>query len=76
MQLNSISLIDRTLSRATIPSQSGPGSDGNKGLLCILQGSSITGTSPTDCLLLYSGNSLQLVYSTAPADWETEYYYF
>ena len=43
--------MDRTLSAATTPSQSGPGSDGNEGVLCIPQISSITGTSPSDCLV-------------------------
>ena len=37
--------MDRTLSGATIPSQSGPGSNGNEGVLCIPQSSSITETS-------------------------------
>ena len=67
----------------TIPSQSGPGSDGNKGVLHIPQSSSITGTSPLDCLVSYSGHSMmggsypsaekQSVYSTAPADWANIY---
>ena len=66
-----------TLSGATTPSQCGPGSDGNKGVLCIPQSSVITETSPSDCLVLYPKNSLgesyssakmQSVYSTAPAD--------
>ena len=38
--------------------QSGPGSDGNKDVLCILQSSSITGTSPSDCFVSYPGHSL------------------
>ena len=47
---------------------------GNEGALCIPQSSSITGTSPSDCLVSYPGHSLgesypsaevQLVYSTA-----------
>ena len=41
-----ISPIDRALSSATIPGQSGRKSDGNEGVLCISQSSSITGTSP------------------------------
>ena len=41
------------LSVAITPAQSGPGSNGNKGLLCILQSSSITGTQPSDCLVSY-----------------------
>ena len=38
------------LSGATTPGQSGPGSDGNEGVLRIPQSSSIAGTSPSDCL--------------------------
>ena len=57
--------------------QSGPGSKGNEGVLRIPQGSSITGTSPLDCLVPYPGHSLrdsypsaetQSVYSSASAD--------
>ena len=50
--------INRPLSGATIPGQSGPGSDGNKVELCILQSSHITGASTSDCLVLYPGHSL------------------
>ena len=67
------------LSGATTPGQSGPGSDGNEGILCIPQSSSITWTSPSDCLASYpvhllgggltSSAEMQSVYSTAPADW-------
>ena len=67
------------LSGATTPGQSGPGSNGNEGVLRIPQSSSTAGTSPSDCLVSYLGHSLgegsypsvekQLVYSTAPADW-------
>ena len=42
-----------SLSGATTPSQSGPGSDGNEGVLRIPQSSSIAGTSPSDCLASY-----------------------
>ena len=35
--------------------QSGPGSDGNEGVLCIPQTTCITGASPSDCLISYSG---------------------
>ena len=76
---SSILPIDRTLSGATSPNQSGPGRDGNKGVLPVSQSASITGTSPTDCLVSYAGHSLergfypstekQLAYSTALADW-------
>ena len=51
--------IDRTLSCAITPKQSGLGSDGNKGVLCIPQSSSITGTSPLDCLVSYTGHSFR-----------------
>ena len=70
--------MDRTLSGATSPCQSGPASDGNEGVLCIPQSSNITGTSPSDCLVSYSEHSLgefylsaemQSVHSTAPTDW-------
>ena len=67
------------LSSATTPGQSGPGSDGNEKVLCIPQSSSITGTSPSHCLVLYPIHSfggvsypsakVQLVHSTAPIDW-------
>ena len=75
---NSIKSINWTLSGATTPGQSGPGNDGNEGVLRIPQSSSITGTSPSDYFVTYPGHSLkefypsaevQLVYSTAPADW-------
>ena len=38
--------------------QSGPGSNGNEGVLCIPQSSSIIGTLPSDCLVSYPGHSL------------------
>ena len=79
MSNNSIQPIDRNLSGTTIPGHSRSGSDGNEGVLCIPQRSSITGASPSDCFVSYRGHSLrrgsypsaemQLVYSTAPADW-------
>ena len=77
-QFSSIWAIDKTLSGATTVGQSRPGSDGNKVTLCILQNSSIIGTSLSDCLVSYPRHSLgksylsvemQSVYSTAPADW-------
>ena len=60
--------------------QSGPGSDGNEGVLCIPQSPSIIGTPPSDCLVLYPGlvvcvwggypsAEVQSVYSTTPANW-------
>ena len=59
MSNSSIQPIDRTLSGATIPGLSGPGSDGNEGVLHIPQSSSITGTSPSDCFMSYPGQSLR-----------------
>ena len=48
----SIWYIDRILSGATNPGQSGPGSDVNEEVHCIPQSSSITGTLPSYCLVL------------------------
>ena len=71
--------MDRILSGATTPDQSGPGSDGNEGVLRIPQSSSTAGTLPSDCFVSYPGHSLwgggypsaekQSAYSTATADW-------
>ena len=41
--------INETLSGAATPDQSGPGNDGNEGVLCIPQSSSITGIPQLDC---------------------------
>ena len=49
--------IDRTLSAATTPDQSVPGSDGNEKIRHISQISK-TGASPSDCLMSYLGRSL------------------
>ena len=79
--------IDRTLSGATTPGQSGAGNNDNNGVLCILQSSSITGTSPSNYLVSYPEHSLvesylsadmKSVYSSAPVDlakifWDTLY---
>ena len=64
--------------------KSGPGSDGNREVLSILQSSSIATTSPSDCLVSYPGHSLgegsypsaekQSVYSIAPVDWAPNIY--
>ena len=64
-QFSSIQSIDKTLSGACTPGQSGPGSDGNKGVLCIPRSSHITVASPLDCLMSYPGHSLRKSYSTA-----------
>ena len=70
--------IDSSPTDSTTPGQSGPGSNGNKGVLCIPQSSRITGASPSGCLVSYLVHSLresypsaemQLVYSLAPTDW-------
>ena len=60
-QFSSIWPIDRTLSGATTPGQSGPGSDGNEGVLHIPHSSRLTGAPPSDCL----GHSLGESYSSA-----------
>ena len=64
-QFNSIWLIERTLSGATTLGQSGSGSYENEGVLCIPQNSSITGTSPSDCLVSHPGHWLVESYSFA-----------
>ena len=79
MSNSSIWPIDRTLPGAITPSQSGPESNGNEGVLRIHESSSTVGGSTTDCLLSYAGQSwgrgsypcaeMQSVYFTAPADW-------
>ena len=78
MQFSSIWPIDRALSGTTTLGQSEPESSGNKGMLHIPQSSSITGTSPSDCLVSYligeergltPSTEVQSRYSTAPADW-------
>ena len=66
---------DRTLSGATTPVQRRPGSDGNEGVLCVHQSSSITWTSPLDLFSVISlvrsyptGEKLS-VFFIAPVDW-------
>ena len=66
------------VSSATIPGHSGPGSNGNEGVLRIPQSPIITGASPSDCFESYLGHlwsypsaEVQSVYSTARADWTT-----
>ena len=62
---SSISFIDKTLSDVTTSGQSGPGGDGNKGVLHITQSPSITGISPSNCFLSYTGHSLEESYPSA-----------
>ena len=59
MSNSSIWPIDRTLSGATTPAQSGPWSNANEGVLCIPQSSRITEASLSDCLMLYPRHSLE-----------------
>ena len=61
-QFSSIWPINRTLSSVTTPGQSAPGSNGNEGVLHIPQSSSITRTSPSDCLVSYPGYLLRESY--------------
>ena len=75
---SSIWAIDGTLTDTTTSGQSGPGSNGNEGVLYIPQRTK-TEPSPSDRLVLHPGHSLkgvlstsaemQLVHSTAPANW-------
>ena len=51
--------MDMTLLDVTTPGQSGHGNNGNEEVLCIPQSSSITGPSPSDCLVSYLGQSLE-----------------
>ena len=50
--------IDRTLLGDTTPGQSGPGSDGNEGVIRIPQTSSITEASSWDGLVSYQGTGV------------------
>ena len=77
-QFSSILPIDRSLSGATNPGQSGPGSDCNEGVLRIHQSSSNTRAPPSDCLVSYLDHWLresypfaekQSMYSVTHADW-------
>ena len=52
-KFSSIWPIERILSGASTPGQSGPGSDGNEGGLCIPQSFSFTEAWPSDCLMSY-----------------------
>ena len=83
MSNSTILPINRNLSNATTPGQSGPGNDSNERVLRILQSSRITWTSPPDCLVSYPRHSLgesypsagmQSMYSAAPADLAIRYY--
>ena len=68
-----------TLSSAITLGQSGPVSNSKEQIFRFRQSSSITGASPSVCLVSCPGHSLveesypfeemQSVYSTAPADW-------
>ena len=81
LNVNSIGAIDGTLSSATTPSQSEPGSNAYEGVLRIPK-SSKTGASRSDCFMSYPKHLLgesypsavmQSVYSTPPADCTTPF---
>ena len=57
--------MDKILLGATIPNQSGPGNDGNRGVLCIPQSSCITGAPTSDCLMSYPEQLLVESYTSA-----------
>ena len=57
-KFNSIWSTYRTLSGAITLGQRGPGRNGNEGVLCIPQSSSITRVSFSDCFMSYPGYSL------------------
>ena len=57
----------RTLTDAITPGQSGPGSGGNVGVVLIHPSSRITGASPSDHIVSYTGHSLWESYFFA--DW-------
>ena len=58
MQFSFIWSIDMALLGITIPDHSGTGSNGNEGVFRIPQSPCITGTSPSDFLVSYTGHSL------------------
>ena len=69
--------IDWTFLGATTLGQSGPTSNGNEGVLHILQSTKV-GALPSDCLMSYPGllllgsylsAEMQSIYFTAPVDW-------
>ena len=71
-QFISICPIDRVLSDATTPGQSGPGSNGNEGVLCILKSFSNIGAWQSNCLVSYTEHSLvEGLTPTTPANWAT-----
>ena len=53
--------MDKTLSGATTLRQSGPGNNGNEGVLCVPQSSRNTGASPSVCFVSLTGDSLREV---------------
>ena len=83
MSNSSIWSIDRTRSGATTPDQSRPGSNGNEGVVCISQKIQHYWSLTIRLFTLiyrtlveggsYSSVMIQLVYSTAPADWARSY---
>ena len=73
-QFSSIWPIDKILSVATTPDQSGPGSDGNKGYSAFPQALELLEPHHQIVWTIVCGGSYpsaekQSVYSTTPADW-------
>ena len=66
-------VLDRAQSGATTPGLSGPGSDGNEGVLCIPQSFSTAGTSRSDCLVSLPGHSLAGSYPSAEVQVSGQY---
>ena len=69
IEINSKSFWIGSCPNAISPDQSEPGIDGNERVLHITQSSSVTGTSPSNCFVSYSGHPLssaeKFVYSTS-----------
>ena len=57
--------VDMTLPGVITPGQSGTESNDNDGQFRILQSYNITGTSPSDCLMSYTGHLLGVFYPSA-----------
>ena len=73
-QFSSIWPIDKALSGATTPGRSGLGSDVNEQVLRIPQSSTITRTSPSNCLVLYPGHLLGGVLGLTPPQKSSVFY--
>ena len=67
-QFNSTWLLDRTLSGATTPGQSGPGSDGNERVLHFPKAAALQETRH-QIVKCHKQDTALSVYSVSPADW-------